>query len=129
MFHITANWLYFEAGHGKGPYDGVGGVSKRRADEAIKRTQVTVIDCAEDYFKWAQEAISRKINHFLVSGNDVLDAKSQMDGWQQHRVPSIMNVHSVMVKGPYLYIRDKSSYKGCCYDGNTNTFGGNVTGG
>ena len=51
MFHITADWLYFEAGRGKDPCDGVGGVSKRRAAEAIKRKQVTVIDCAEDYFK------------------------------------------------------------------------------
>ena len=34
-----------------GPCDGVGGVSKRRAGEVIKRKDVTVIDCPEDYFK------------------------------------------------------------------------------
>ena len=55
MFHTAANWLYFEAGHGKGPCDGVGGVSKRREEEAIKRKQVTVIDCAGDYFNWPRK--------------------------------------------------------------------------
>ena len=57
MLHITADWLYFEAGHGKGPCDGVGGVSKRRAEEAINRKQVTVIDCAE-YFSGGPRKIS-----------------------------------------------------------------------
>ena len=60
MFHITADWLYFEAGHGKGPCDGVDGVSKKRAEQAIKEKQDTIIDCAEDYFKWTQEDISSK---------------------------------------------------------------------
>ena len=60
MFHVTADWLYVEAGHGKDPCDRVDGVSKRPAEDAIKRKQVTVIDCAEDYFKWAQEDISSK---------------------------------------------------------------------
>ena len=78
----------------------MGGVSKRRTEEAIKRKQVTVIDCAEDYFKWAQEDISSKINYFLVSGNDFRNAKSQMDIWQQYRMPNIMNAHSIMVKDP-----------------------------
>lgn len=31
---IKATWLYFEAGHGKGPCDGVGGTAKRLADMA-----------------------------------------------------------------------------------------------
>ena len=33
---ITASWQYFEAGHGKGPCDGVGGTVKRQADSAFK---------------------------------------------------------------------------------------------
>jgi len=60
MFHVKAHWLYVEASHGKDPRDGVGCVSKRRADDAIKSKQATVIDCAEHYFKWAKEDISSK---------------------------------------------------------------------
>ena len=35
LFDVTASWNYFEAGHGKGPCDGVGGSLKRMADEAV----------------------------------------------------------------------------------------------
>lgn len=34
---IKATWLYFEAEHGKGPCDGVGGTAKRLVDMAVKR--------------------------------------------------------------------------------------------
>ena len=39
LFGVSASWNYFEAGHGKGPCDGVGGSVKRMADdrdEAVK---------------------------------------------------------------------------------------------
>ena len=36
LFSVKASWNYFEAGHGKGPCDGIGGTAKRMADEAIK---------------------------------------------------------------------------------------------
>ena len=32
---VKAAWHYLEAGHGKGPCDGVGGTSKRMADAAV----------------------------------------------------------------------------------------------
>ena len=75
----------------------------------IKRNQVTVVDFAEDYFKWAQEDISNKINNFLVSGNGVLNAKSQIDTWKQHRVPTIMNVHSNMASETSPVIKDAAT--------------------
>jgi hypothetical protein len=63
IFHIIANhlqlfgakgcWQYFEAGHGKGPCDGVGAVAKRMADEAVRQGRVTIQD-ASDYFAWEQ---------------------------------------------------------------------------
>ena len=34
---LEATWTYFEAGHGKGPCDGIGAVAKRNADYAVKR--------------------------------------------------------------------------------------------
>ena len=36
-FGVRASWQYSEAGHGKGPCDGVGGTTKRLADSAVKR--------------------------------------------------------------------------------------------
>ena len=36
VFGIDGCWDYFEAGHGKGPCDGVAGSIKRQADQAAK---------------------------------------------------------------------------------------------
>ena len=63
MFHSTADWLFFEAGHGMGPFDGEG-VSKRPADEAVNRKQVTVIHCAEEYFKWKRSLAKSKMSWY-----------------------------------------------------------------
>ena len=41
-FGFPAVWNYFEAGHGKGPCDGVGGTEKRMADEAVKTGKVKI---------------------------------------------------------------------------------------
>ena len=35
IFGIRAVWNYFEAGHEKGPCDGLGGTTERMADEAV----------------------------------------------------------------------------------------------
>ena len=35
-FGVTASWNFMEAGHGKGPCDSIGGVAKRKADQAVK---------------------------------------------------------------------------------------------
>ena len=52
LFQTSATWSFFEAGHGKGPCDGLGGASKRMADDALKHEKITIQD-ATDYFKWA----------------------------------------------------------------------------
>lgn len=49
IFGVQARWNYFEAGHGKGPCDGLGGTTKRMADEAV-RSGRTVIQHADDFF-------------------------------------------------------------------------------
>lgn len=54
-FGIDAKWNYFEVGHGKGPFDGLGGSSKRLADEAVKSGKVIIQD-ANDLFCWTQSA-------------------------------------------------------------------------
>lgn len=41
--------IFFYAGHGKGPCDGLGGSTKRLADEAVKSGKVIIQD-ANDFF-------------------------------------------------------------------------------
>ena len=64
-FGAKAVWNYFEAGHGKGPCDGIGGTSKRLADEAVKEEKVSIQD-APDFMKWAEEN-QLGIKHHQVS--------------------------------------------------------------
>ena len=43
-FGFNANWNYFEAGHGKGPCDGIGGTVKCLADDAVAQNKVVIQD-------------------------------------------------------------------------------------
>ena len=50
---ITATWEYLEAGHGKGPCDGLGGTIKRQAEIAVKRG--VIIKNAANFALWASK--------------------------------------------------------------------------
>lgn len=127
LFHIRANWIYFESGHGKGPCKGIGGTSKRRADEALKRGVVASIENANDFYQWAKCG-STSIQYFLVKGSDVAAAQVTINSWVQVCVPNIMKVHSVRVCGPHIYSRDRACFYPCCYNVESNTFIGECPG-
>ena len=42
LFRVSASRDFFEAGHGKGPCDGIGGSVKHMADEAVRLQKVTI---------------------------------------------------------------------------------------
>ena len=42
LYGMRASWHIFEAGHGKGPCDGIGGTTKRNADNAVKQGKVII---------------------------------------------------------------------------------------
>ena len=52
LFGISAAWNYFEAGHGKGPCDGVGGTTKRTTDDAVKQRKFIILDVYV-FYSWA----------------------------------------------------------------------------
>ena len=62
LFGTEAYWLYFEAGHGKGPCDGVGGVSKRMAFDYVRRGNTLLT--AADYVAYANS--SEKVMYLEV---------------------------------------------------------------
>jgi hypothetical protein len=61
MFYLVANhtafyglscrWNYFQVGHGKGPCDGLGGTTKRLADQAVRQGNAVIQD-AREFFSW-----------------------------------------------------------------------------
>lgn len=52
MFFVTkAAWNYLEAGHGKGPCDGLGSTTKRMADNDVKKHKYVIQD-AFHFYSW-----------------------------------------------------------------------------
>ena len=67
LFQTSATWSFFEAGHGKGPCDGLGGASKRMAGDAVKHGKTTIQD-ATDYFKWtANQSETSTVRYIFVA--------------------------------------------------------------
>ncbi|CAC5419889.1 unnamed protein product [Mytilus coruscus] len=68
-FGFDCTWNYFEAGHGKGPYDGIGGTVKRCADLAIKQ-RICTIQSADDFYTWALSS-NISISFKYISKEDI----------------------------------------------------------
>lgn len=76
-YAVLASWHYFECGHGKGPCDGVGGTTKRNADNAVKQGKVLIQD-ATDFFLWAKQH-ERGIQYDFVSEQEYESTKALVD--------------------------------------------------
>ncbi|KAL3868443.1 hypothetical protein ACJMK2_041250 [Sinanodonta woodiana] len=63
---IKAFWLYFKAGHGKGPRDGVVATAKRSADMAVKRHSA-IIQSADDFFQWGKTQENSALKYIFNS--------------------------------------------------------------
>jgi len=47
LFGVPATWNYFEAGHGKGPCDGLGGTSEKMIDIAVRQHKCNIQDAGD----------------------------------------------------------------------------------
>lgn len=69
LYGMTSTWNYFESGHGKGPYDGLGGTTKRLADEAIKQGKAVIQD-ARDFYRWCiTSSLTPKVDFLFVEAD------------------------------------------------------------
>ena len=66
-----AAWNYFETGHCKEPYDGIGGIAKRLADEAVRQEKVSIHDA---FMTWAENNQQERTIKFLLVGKKVTKA-------------------------------------------------------
>ena len=100
IYECGATWNYFEAGHGKGPCDGLGGTVKRMADEAVMSGKATIQD-AEDFLKWTQtENCSMKTMHFMFVQSSISQQKSApLSMYEMKPVKGTMQLHAVIGKG------------------------------
>ena len=114
LFGVQAAWIYFEAGHGKGACDGVGGTSKRMADDAVKH-QKCIIQNALDYYTWAKSSAT-SIQYFFYTSEDVLQSQKDIDEMNTTPIIGIMKIHSMVCPQPgLLYVRETSCYGRCCF--------------
>ena len=113
---IDSKWNYFESGHGKGPCDGLGGVTKRMADDAVNTGKAT-IQSAQDFFAWTQsETCNLQSIKFLFIDKAVCEAKAvELNQRNVKAISGTMKVHAVAGHGnSELSVRETSCYCESC---------------
>ena len=100
IYGCNAIWNYYEAGHGKGPYDGLGGTTKRMADDVVNFGKATIQDGLE-FFNWTQSSIcSMNTVAFLYVASVECSEKSQeLNMYGIKPVKGTMKIHAVIFKG------------------------------
>ena len=120
MFGVRATWNYFEAGHGKGPCDGIGGSTKRNADQAIKSGKVLIQD-ARDFHAWTQgdDCNIKNIKFKFIPKEDCESTAKEVKEWPCKAVKGTMKAHAVVGRGGgTILLNDVSCYCQECLKGN-----------
>lgn len=65
LYQCDAQWNYFEAGHGKSACDGLGGTTKRMANDGCRPGNV-MIQNAMDFYKWGIQSSMKEVEFLFV---------------------------------------------------------------
>ncbi|CAK1601479.1 unnamed protein product [Parnassius mnemosyne] len=87
-------WSFFEAGHGKGPADGIGGYLKRSADDLVARGKD--ISCTDNFYYVLKDV--SKIKLYLIASKDIEAIAKQLPSKIQP-LPGTKNVHQIFTTG------------------------------
>lgn len=109
----NATWNYFEAGHGKGPCDGVGGTVKRMADEAVNSSRVSIQD-PEEFMTWAKQSTMKGVHFFFVKKEDCEKKFDETKSCKLKPVKGTMNLHACKRDMNLLVTSQTSCYCDCC---------------
>lgn len=112
IFSVTATWTWLEAGHGKGPCDGIGGAMKTQADNMVKAGLI-IRNAME--FATCMKASATNIHILYVDGSDISQAKDTMEKWNIKPLPGLMKKHAIVPHDGYLYTKEASCFAECCY--------------
>ena len=111
-YNISATWNYWEAGHGKGPCDGLGGTVKRMADNAVKSGKVCIQD-SDDFYAWTQSEFCtmNNVRFVFVETAKCQEKAKALSQLKLKPVRGTMKVHAVKGKGnSMIAIRYTSCY-------------------
>lgn len=103
-------WNYTEAGHGKGPMDGIGGVLKRRADETVNHGKD--ITSAQEFVDILKN--TTKIDLMTIPDESFGRMKKELEG----KIPEIKNItlaKQITWSKNCMYSRTRSCFK-CAAD-------------
>ena len=116
---IQATWTYYEAGHGKGPCDGIGASAKRVADLLVKAG--VVIENAQAFVDTGN-AKEGAVTYIHVTLEEIKDSRSLLESLVCDKsVAGTMKVHAAVPAVPNVSIavRDTSCFGPCCWEDNT----------
>ena len=87
----TADWAFFETGHGQGPVDGIGGTAKRQVMLSVYRVH-EILNSPLGIFEVRNNVISPKIT-LLYSGKDEVNVVGQaLTRWES--APAAASIRS-----------------------------------
>ena len=111
LFGIRITWNWLEAGHGKGPCDGVGGALKGLADRTVK--SCGSIQTVDEFISVVQPQ-TVKINLLKATSDEIKSNSKVVESWKSREVRGITTVHQATVHEGKLYLRETSCYEDCC---------------
>ena len=98
IYGMSFRWNYFEVGYGKGPCDGLGGTTKKIADEAVRSGRAVIQD-ATDFFKWAVGSSLKAITFLFVSVEDCVSAAAMLKDRDVKPLSGTFKLHAVIGNG------------------------------
>ena len=106
-----------ESGHGKGPCDPIGGVAKRKADQAIINGGFIIQD-AIDFFEWAkQDSSSKKFSYLSIEDYEISEKFLKATCENLQTVKGTTKVHGVFsLKPNTIWVRDTSCFCSKCFN-------------
>ena len=111
IFGIRISWNWLEAGHGKGPCDGIGGALKGMADRSIK--SCGAIQTVDEFIEILQPQTVKLT--LMKAEKELIDKNEEViSEWQAGDVHGICTAHHGTVYNDDLYLRNTSCYKQCC---------------
>ena len=105
-----------EAGHGKGPCDGIGGTAKLMADEAVRHEKLK-IENTEDFFAWGKRNTRALVTDMYRKMITSEKAKTDLTAFGElSPVVGTMKPHAVISNGlGIICVRDTSCFCQRCF--------------
>lgn len=115
LLGMNASWQFREAGHRKGPCDGVEGFSMRLPDLAVKR-QTAVIQSAENYFNWGKSLTNSLTKYVFVPIEECDKAYNELLAINVKPIKGTLEVHSVFPAGNNeVFVKQTSCFCKECF--------------